>query len=153
MADETLVDAVIRRLTENELTLGTVECGVDGVVSRRIFDTLEGPGVLGNSLVADDVDYAIGIMDLPRPQFKKAGDFSAKAARAGAREGTGFLGVGMCLAVWGQLSGEETSPVVHLALNAGGDVVSQTFEVEGCGQEARDEVVRRALEMLWEALE
>ncbi|MGD1995668.1 MAG: CinA family protein [Anaerolineae bacterium] len=153
MTDETIAETITQELAERELTLGTIECGVNGVVSRHLFDTDEGPNVLGNSLIADDVDYAIGLMDLPRPQFKSAGEFSAKAARAAAREGCDFLGVDICLAVWGRLSsGEDSAKVVHIALNAGNEVIDQTFEVEGTNEQSRDEVARRALNMLRDVL-
>ena len=71
-----MAERLVRLLLERELTLGTVECGVGGVVSRRVFETDEGVNVLGNSLILDDVDEAVGAMGLPRPQFRKAGTVS-----------------------------------------------------------------------------
>ena len=160
MGEETIAEVVARLLAERELTLGTVECGVDGIVSRQIFDASDGPTVLGNSLIVDEVEEAIHILDLPRPQFKKAGDFSTKAARAAAREGRAFLGVDLCLAVWGRApwgkapiaDDSRARQPIHVALDTGQKVVVQTFRVGGQSQRARDELVNQALDMVRRAL-
>lgn len=153
LAEESIAEQVARVLVERELTLGTVECGEGGIVSRRLFDTEEGVNALGNCLILDDVGDAIGLMALPRPQLEKAGDFSAKAARAAAREGRGFLGVNLCIAVWarGPITDEE-SQTVHVALNTGREVTDETHEVGGgTGRDALW-LADRALEMLLKAL-
>ncbi|MGD2144049.1 MAG: CinA family protein [Anaerolineae bacterium] len=147
-------EKVARRLVERELTLGTVECGEGGIVSRRLFDTDQAVNVLGNSLVLEDVGDAIGLMALPRPQFEKAGDFSAKAARAAAREGRGFLGVSLCVAVWArQPVTTEEKQTVHVALNTARRVIHQTHEVGGETGRDAEWLADRALQMLWEALD
>ena len=155
MGEETIAEAVARMLVERELTLGTVECGVDGIVSRQIFDASDGPTVLGNSLIADEVEEAIHILDLPRPQFKKAGDFSAKAARAAAREGRAFLEVDLCLAVWARApiaEGSRERQPMHIALHTGQKVLVQTFQYEGPSEQATDWLVNQALDMVRRAL-
>jgi nicotinamide mononucleotide (NMN) deamidase PncC len=155
MGEETIAEAVARMLAERELTLGTVECGVDGIVSRQIFDAPDGPAVLGNSLIVDEVEEAIHILDLPRTQFKKAGDFSAKAARAAAREGRIFLEVDLCLAVWARApiadDARERHPL-HIALHTGQEAHVQTFQYEGPSEQATDWLVNRALDMVRRAL-
>ncbi len=150
---DSVAERVAEELVARELKLGTVECGEGGVVSRRLFDTEEGVNALGNSLIVDDVDEAIGLMALPRPQFKKAGDFSAKAARAAAREGRSFLGVNLCLAVWarGPISDEETQ-AVYVAFNTGRRVVDEVHEVGGATGRDGVWLADRALEMVWEVL-
>jgi len=146
---ETTAELVARWLAERELTLGTVECGVDGAVSHRVFDAPDGPAVLGNSLVVEDVEEAIEILQLPRPQFKKAGDLSAKAARAAAREGRAFLGVDLCLAVWAPPADGWADPQpVHLALDTGRRVVARTVQVERQGEQAMDWLAVQALELI-----
>jgi nicotinamide mononucleotide (NMN) deamidase PncC len=153
MVRESVAEQVAEELVERELKLGTVECGHGGIVSRRLFDTEEGVNALGNSLIVDDVGEAIGLMALPRPQFRKVGDFSAKAARAAAREGRAFLGVNICLAVWarGPID-EEESQTIYLALHTGRRVIDEAHEVGGAT--GRDDVwlADRALQMVWEAL-
>lgn len=155
VGEETVVEVVVRMLAERELTLGIVECGVDGMVSRRIFDAPDGPAVLGNCLVVDTVEEAIGLLDLPRPQFKKAGDFSAQAAQAAAREGRAFLEVHLCLAVWVRApiadDPAERQPM-HIALDTGQDVIVQTFQYGGHSDRARGWLVNRALDMVRRAL-
>ncbi|MFO7740771.1 MAG: CinA family protein [Anaerolineae bacterium] len=154
MAEESIADKVARTLVQRELTLGTVECGVGGIVSRRLFDTDEGVNALGNSLILDDVEEAIGLMALPRPQFKKAGDLSAKAARAAAREGHGFLGVNLCLAVWARSPITEVEKqTVYVAFNTGRKVVDEGYDVGGDSGRDADWLVDRALEMVWAALQ
>ena len=141
--------AVAETLSEREMTLGTVECGVDGVISHRFFETPLGPDVLGSSLVTDDLEEAIVLIDLPRPQFKNKGDFSAKAPRAAAREGRGFLGVSLCMVVWakGPTLEESLEHPIHLAVSVGGDVVDQTVRVM-----SGDHLVEWAYKMMREAL-
>lgn len=153
MAEESIAEQLARTLVERELMLGTVECGEGGVVSRRLFDTEDGVNALGNSLVVDDVEEAIGLIDLPRPQFRKAGDFSAKAARAAAREGRAFLGVHICVAVWasGPITDDEAQ-TVHLAVHNGRDVCDETVNVGGQTGRDADWLADRALEMVREAL-
>ena len=155
MGEETVAEVVARMLAERELTLGTVECGVDGIVSRQIFDAPDGPTVLGNSLIVDKVEEAINLLELPRAQFKKAGDFSAKAARAAAREGRAFLEVDLCLAVWARApiaEGSRERQPMHIALHTGQEVIVQTFQYEGHGEQATDWLVKRALDMVRQAL-
>lgn len=145
----TIGAAVAETLAEREMTLGTVECGVDGIVSHRFFETPLGPDVLGSSLVTEDLEEAIVLIDLPRPQFQNKGDFSAKAARAAAREGRGFLGVSLCLVIWAKEPTLEESLAhpIHLAVSVGGDVVDQTVRVMGA-----DHLVEWAYKMMQEAL-
>lgn len=141
--------AIADILVEREMTLGTVECGVDGVISHRFFETPQGPDVLGSSLVTEDLEEAIVLLDLPRPQFKNKGDFSAKAARAAAREGRSFLGVSMCMVVWakGPTLEESLEHPIHLALSVSGEVIDQTVEVMSV-----DHLVKWAFKMMREAL-
>jgi len=152
--ESTDVESVVHLLAERELTLATVECGVDGVVSRRIFDAPNGPFVLSNSLVVEEVESAIKILGLPRPQLRKAGDFSAKAARAAAREGRSFLGANFCLAVWAPASITDwnTPQPIHIALGTGREVIGETFQYEGPKEQALGWVASRAIEMVLRAL-
>jgi nicotinamide-nucleotide amidase len=155
VGEETVAEVVARMLAERELTLGTVECAVDGAVSRRMFDAPDGPAVLGTCLIVDTVGEAIGLLDLPRPQFEKAGDFSAKAARAAAREGRGFLEVDLCLAVWVRAlvadDPKERQPL-HIALATAQEVTVQTFQYGGPSERATGWLVNRALDMVRRAL-
>ena len=150
MNQQDVAEVLAGILAARELMLGTVECGVDGAVSRRLFNTADGPLVLGNSLIAADVEEAITIIDLPRPQFKNAGDLSAKAARAAAREGRAFLGVQICLAVWGQGATlvESLLHPIHLTVDFGRQRAERTVQV--VNEEA---LVQHALTLVWELVE
>jgi nicotinamide mononucleotide (NMN) deamidase PncC len=149
MEREDVTVEVARILAEREWLLGTIECGVDGIVGHRFFETPDGPDVLGNSLVVDNLEEAIVLLDLPRPQFKNKGDFSAKAARAAAREGRGFLGVRTSLVVWakGDTLQESLKHPLYLAINVEGEVVSEKVQVMG-----PDHLVEWAMTMLHKAL-
>jgi nicotinamide-nucleotide amidase len=155
VGEETVAEVVARMLAERELTLGTVECGVDGIVSRHIFDAPDGPAVLGNCLIIDTAKEAIGFLDLPRSQFKTAGDFSAKAARAAAREGRAFLEVDLCLAVWVRApiadDPKERQPM-HIALATRQEVIDQTLQYGGHSERATGWLLNRALDMVRRAL-
>ncbi len=155
VGEETVAEVVVRMLAERELTLGTVECGVDGVVSRRIFDTPDGPAVLRNCLIVDTVEEAIGLLDLPRPQLKKAGAFSAKAVQAAARAGRAFLEVDLCLAVWVRMPIADNPgkrQPMHIALDTGQKVIVRTFRYGGHTERAMAWLVNRALDMVRRAL-
>lgn len=153
MSETSIAERVAQLLEGRELTLGTIECGVDGVVSHRLFQTETGVNVLGDSLVVDDVGEAIGLIDLPRPQFRKAGDFSAKAARAAAREGRDFLGVHVCLAVWARGPVDsEAEQTVYVALHTGREAAGRAFQVGGASGRDEDWLADQALDMVWQAL-
>jgi len=155
VGEETVAEVVVRMLTERELTLGTVECGVDGAVSRRMFDAPDGPAVLRSCLIVDQVEEAIGLLDLPRPQLKKAGDFSVKAARAAARAGRTFLEVGLCLAVWTRAPMADDPgdrQPTYIALDTGQKVTVRTFHYGGHSERATAWLVNRALDMVRRAL-
>ena len=155
VGEETVAEVVARMLAERELTLGTVECGVDGIVSRRIFDAPDGPAVLGTCLIVDTVEEAIGLLDLPRSQFRKAGDFSPQAAQAAARAGRAFLEVDLCLAVWVRApmadDPAERQPM-HIALDTGREVSVRTFQYGGHSERAKGWLVNRALDTVRRAL-
>ena len=153
MTEESIADRVARTLVERELRLGTVECGGGGVVSRRLFNAEDGVDALGNSLILDNVEEAIGLMALPRPQLKKAGSFSAKAARAAAREGRSFLGVNLCVSVWAKrpITPDEAQ-TVYVALHTGRKAVDEAYEVGGGTGRDGDWLADRTLEMVLQAL-
>ena len=155
VGEETVAEVVVRMLAEQGVTLGTVECGVDGIVSRHIFDAPDGPAVLGSSLIVDTVEEAIGLLALSRAQLKKAGDFSPQAAQAAARAGRAFLEVDLCLAVWVQApiadDPAERQPM-HIALDTGQQVIAQTFQYGGHSERATGWLVNRALDMVRRAL-
>jgi len=155
MDEQAMVETVAQMLIQREMRLGTVECGVDGVVSRRMFGSADGPAVLGDSLILDDVSEAVVLLNLPRPQFKKQGDFSAKASRAAAREGRSVLGVDVCLVVWAPPSDQdwETPQGLYVAVSVRDDVSGETFQFEGSREAARDWIADRALEFIRQALE
>jgi nicotinamide-nucleotide amidase len=152
---ETVAEVVARMLAQRGLTLGTVECGVNGIVSRQIFEAPDGPAVLGNSLIVDTVEEAIGLLGLSRPQLKGVGDFSAETAQAAARVGREFLEVDLCLAVWVQSpiadDPKERQPM-HLALDTGKEVLVKTLQYGGHKDQAQGWLVNRALDMVRRAL-
>lgn len=155
VGEETVAEVVVRMLAERELTLGTVECGVDGMVSRQIFEASDGPAVLGNCLIVDRAKEAIGFLELPRSRFKKAGDFSAQAAQAAARAGRALLGVDFCLAVWVRAPIAEDPAERHpmyIALDTGQEVSVRTFQYGGHSERATGWLVNRALDMVRRAL-
>lgn len=142
-------------LAQEELTLGTVECGVDGLVSRVLFDTPEGPGVIGSSLILEEIEQAIDLLELPRPQFRKAGSLSAKAARAAAREGRDFLQVDLCLAVWAHPSfdqEEQAQGALYIALAAGREVIDRTLDCTGSREEILAALVDQAVDLIYRTL-
>jgi nicotinamide mononucleotide (NMN) deamidase PncC len=150
MGENTIADQVAGMLAERELSLGTIECGVGGVVGHRVFDAEDGPLVLSDCLTVDRVEKVIHLLNLPRPQFRKAGDFSAKAARAAARAGRVFLGANLCLAVWAPAPDDEwhTPQPIHVVLATSQGTTDETLQYEGAREGAADWIADRALEMV-----
>lgn len=141
-----LAERVVEAIQAREWLLGTVEIGGDGAISRRIFNTDVGPDLLGNSLILEDINEAIILMDLPRPQFRNKGDFSAKAARAAAREGLGFLGVQACIVLWGlDEEAEEDDICAYVAFGTSRNVVAEPVRARDVAGTALDGIVDRAL--------
>jgi nicotinamide mononucleotide (NMN) deamidase PncC len=155
MGQESVAEVVARTLAEREWTLGTIECGTEGIVGHTLFDTEEGPMVLGDSLTLATVEEAIDALALPWRQFEKSGDFSAKAARAAARKGRDFLEVNLCLAVWAlppPAEKEAVQETVHLALHTGQEVIDQTLRYDGSREGLGNWLAEQALEMVQGAL-
>lgn len=151
VGDETVVGVVIRMLAERGLTLGIVERGVDGVVSHRISDAPNGPAVLEDHLIVDEVGEAVSLLD----QLDGADHFSAETARAAARMGRRSLGVDLCLAVWARApiadDPREREPM-YIALHTGQDAASRTFQYGGHSERAEGWLVNRALDLVRRAL-
>ena len=134
MTERDVAEAVASQLAQRELILGTVECATEGAVGHRLFDTEDGPAVLGSSLNVQTVEDAIDLLALPTQQFKSGGNFSAKAARAAARAGRDFLEVDWCLAVWAEplpAEAEAVRETVYLALNTGQEMADETLHYDG----------------------
>jgi nicotinamide mononucleotide (NMN) deamidase PncC len=155
MEEGTVAEAVTRTLAERGWTLGMVECGTGGIVSHRLFETEDGPAVLGDSLNVGTVEEAVDFLQLPWQQFGKSGDFSAKAARAAARAGRGLLEVDWCLVVWARPlpdSAVAAHETVHLALDTIATVVDQTIAYDGPAEEMAGWLEHQTMLFLNEAL-
>lgn len=158
MADEgqaLTADAVARILCERELVLGTVECGTEGAVARRLFDAEDGPAVLSDSLRVDTIEEAIDALELPAAQFKSSGEFSAKATRAAARQGRIFLEVNLCLAVCMLPIPSQVAAVhetAYIALDDGQNLAERTLQYEGDSNAMAEWVAGQALALVHETL-
>jgi nicotinamide mononucleotide (NMN) deamidase PncC len=147
-------ETIAQALAERDWVLGTIECGVEGLVSYQLFDTETGPGVLGDSLAADTVEEAIDFLGLPWQQFKSSGDFSAKAARAAARAGHDLFEVDLCLAVWAMPLPADRAQVqetVYLALHTGQQTLERTVHYEGAREGMADWLLAEAMGLVAEA--
>ena len=158
MADEgqaTSAETVARILCERELVLGTVECGTDGAVARRLFDAEDGPAVLSDSLRVDTIEEAVDLLELPAAQFKSSGEYSAKAVRAAARKGRTFLEVDLCLAVCMLPMPAQPASVretAYVALDDGQNLTERTLQYEGASEAMASWLTEQALALTREAL-
>lgn len=153
--EENVAEAVARLLAEREQTLGIIECATGGVVGHRLFAAKEGPAVLSDSLNVQTIEDAIDLMGLPVQQFKSMGSFSAKAARAAAREGLDFLEVTWCLVVWAEplpAAGGAVHETVYLALNNGEEILEEVLHYDGAAAGMHDWLAERALAFVRRAL-
>lgn len=154
-SEENVAEAVAQTLAERGWTLGTIECATGGAVAHRLFDTEGGPAVLSDSVNVETVEDAIDLLSLPEQQFKAMGSFSAKAARAAAREGLEFLDVTWCLVVWAEplpATGGPVTETVYLALNTGGEILEEVHHYDGPAAEMHDWLAGRALSFVQRAL-
>ncbi len=148
-------EVVARVLRERELVLGMVECGTDGAVARRLFETEEGPAVLSDSLRVDTVEEAVDALELPAAQFKSSGEFSAKAVRAAARQGRTFLEVDLCLAVCMLPAPSRVAAVretAYAAVDDGQNLAERTLHYEGSSDTMAEWVAGQALALVHETL-
>ena len=148
-------ERVATRLAERSIILGTVECATGGIVSRRLFETEEGPAILGDSLSIDTIEDAIDLLGLPEQQFKATGSFSAKAARSAARAALEFLEVGWCLVVWAEplpADGGNVNETIFLALNTGDDILEDILHYDGPADALGDRLVDEATALVWRTL-
>jgi nicotinamide mononucleotide (NMN) deamidase PncC len=158
MADEgqaNTAEAVARTLCERELVLGTVECGTEGAVARKLFDAEDGPAVLSDSLSVATIQEAIDALELPAAQFKSSGAFSAKAVRAAARQGRTFLEVDLCLAVCMLPMPSHVAAVremAYIALDDGQNLAERTLQYDGASDIVAEWVAGQALALVAEAL-
>ncbi|MCL7451626.1 MAG: CinA family protein [Anaerolineae bacterium] len=152
--ESSTAETLAQLLADRGLSLGTVECATGGSVGHRLFDTEEGPAVLGSSLNVETVEEAIDVLGLPWHQFQ-AGAFSAKAARAAARVGRDFLETDLCLAVWAEPLPEAATEVhetVYLALHTGEDVLDETLHYDGATGDMAGWLAEEALGFVRRAL-
>lgn len=148
-------ERVATRLAERNIILGTVECATGGIVSHRLFETDEGPAILGDSLTVDTIEDAIDLLGLPEQQFKSTGSFSAKAARSAARAARDFLEVNWCLVVWAEplpAAGGTVHETIFFALNTGDDVLEDILHYDGTAEGVGNWLAGKALELVWRAL-
>ncbi|MFP4346217.1 MAG: CinA family protein [Anaerolineales bacterium] len=152
MEEHAIAERITELLAARGEILGTIESGTDGRVSHVIFDTSQGPRVLGSSVIVEAPEEVVEILELPWPQLQKAGAFSAKAARAAARKGRTLLGVHVCIVVWGEgLIGEDDErETVYLAVNVNDEIRETELEVAGAA--ALEEVIDAALTLVAQAL-
>jgi len=161
MSKENVAEAIARVLAGRGWTLGIIECATGGIVGRRLFETEDGPAVLSDSVNVETVEDAIDLLSLPEQQFKALGSFSPKAARAAAREGTDFLDVTWCLAVWaeplpaagGTRPGGLVTETVYLALNTGQEIHEEMHHYDGAAGQMHDWLAEKALSFVWRALQ
>ncbi len=147
-SEENHAEYVAALLAERGWTLGTIECATGGAVGHHLFDAEEGPAVLSDSLNVDTIEDAIELLALPDQQFRAAGSFSPKAARAAAREGLGFLDVTWCLVVWAEplpAAGGRVHETVYLALNTGEDILEEMLHYDGPATQMPSWLSHRAL--------
>ncbi|MBN1656764.1 MAG: CinA family protein [Anaerolineae bacterium] len=150
-----IAERVATRLAERNIILGTVECATGGTVSHRLFETDEGPTILGDSLSVDTIEDAVDLLGLPEQQFKATGTFSAKAARSAARAALEFLEVRWCLVVWAEPLPAEAATAhetIFLALNTGADIVEDILHYDGPADGLGDWLAGKALGLVWRAL-
>jgi nicotinamide mononucleotide (NMN) deamidase PncC len=156
VTEKDVAGVVASQLAQRELMLGTIECATGGAVGHQLFDTEEGPAVLGSSLNVQTVEDAVDLLDLPTEQFRSRGTFSAKAARAAARAGRDFLEVHWCLAVWAEPLPAEAMAVretVYLALSTDQEVTDRTVHYDGSSDGMHTWLVEQALTFVHQKLQ
>lgn len=149
--------ALINKLIEYKLTLGSVESFTGGLFASTIVSYPGVTPIYKGSIVSYHNDVKHKLLKIKESDLKRYGAVSSVIALEMARNGQKLLGVDFCVAFTGNAgpTTTETHDVgeVFIALAYGEDEILEHFKIKGDRTKVRTEAVSRALMIIERVLE
>jgi nicotinamide-nucleotide amidase len=157
--DTTLSAAIVRRLAERGLTLGTAESCTGGAVADAIVQAAGASSAFVGGVVAYANEVKIALLNVPERTLAAAGAVSEETAVAMARGGRERLGADVVIAttgIAGPQGGTQEKPVglVWFALAFGdGEIETRRLTFPGDRADIRERATVAALGLIWRRIE
>ncbi|HEY0613215.1 MAG TPA: competence/damage-inducible protein A [Candidatus Elarobacter sp.] len=157
--DTTLAGAIVGRLAERGLTLGTAESCTGGAVADAIVEVPGASAAFVGAVVAYGNAVKTAMLGVPERTLAEHGAVSEETAAAMARGGRERLGADVVIAttgIAGPAGGTQEKPVglVWYALAfGGGELETRRLTFPGSRADIRERATVAALGLLWRRLE
>ncbi len=151
--DETLEQAVVKRLKENGLTVTTAESCTGGLVAARLINVSGASSVIKSAQVTYCDEEKARLLGVPVELLKNYTAVSAEVAEAMAIGGAKAAGADACLSVTGIAGpdgGTKEKPVglVYIGCCLNNKTVVREFRLRGNREKIREQAVVQALDLL-----
>ncbi|HEX3549515.1 MAG TPA: competence/damage-inducible protein A [Candidatus Elarobacter sp.] len=156
--DTTLAGAIVARLGDRGLTLGTAESCTGGAVADAIVTVAGASAVFRGGIVAYANDVKTELLDVDDATLAAAGAVSEQTAVAMARGARARLGVDVAVSTTGIAGPDGGSPdkpvgLVWFALAFGDEVETRRLTFPGNRADIRSRATVAALGLLWRRIE
>jgi nicotinamide-nucleotide amidase len=157
--ETTLASAIVRRLAERGLTLGTAESCTGGAIADAIVETAGASAAFRGAIVAYANDVKVDLLNVPDRTLAETGAVSEETAVAMARGARARLGADVVIAttgIAGPDGGTEEKPVglVWFALTFGdGEIETRRLTFPGDRADIRERATVAALGLIWRRIE
>ena len=157
--DTTLAAAIVARLAERGLTLGTAESCTGGAVADAIVEVAGASAAFRGAVVAYANEVKTALLNVPERTLAEHGAVSEETAVAMARGGRERLAADVVIAVTGiagPQGGTQEKPVglVWFALAFGdGEIETRRLTFPGDRTDIRERATVAALGLLWRRIE
>jgi nicotinamide-nucleotide amidase len=157
--DTTLAAAIVARLAERGLTLGTAESCTGGAVADAIVEVAGASAAFRGAIVAYANEVKTALLNVPERTLAQHGAVSEETAVAMARGGRERLGADVVIAITGiagPQGGTQEKPVglVWFALAFGdGEIETRRLTFPGDRTDIRERATVAALGLLWRRIE
>lgn len=154
---ETLEEAVIKLLTQNELTLTTAESCTGGMLAARLVNVSGVSEVFRQGFITYSNKSKRKILSVQKSTLKKYGAVSEKTAKEMAKGGVFATDSDICVSITGIAGpngGTQDKPVglVYIACYINDKVTVKEFHFKGNRAKVREQSVVRALTLLRECI-
>jgi nicotinamide-nucleotide amidase len=157
--DTTLAGAIVRRLADRGLSLGTAESCTGGAVADAIVAVPGASAAFRGAVVAYANEVKTALLNVPERTLQTAGAVSEETAVAMARGGRERLGADVVISITGIAGpegGTQEKPVglVWYALAFGdGEIETRRLTFPGDRADIRERATVAALGLIWRRLE
>jgi nicotinamide-nucleotide amidase len=157
--DTTLAGAIVQRLAERNLTLGTAESVTGGAIADAIVAVAGASAVFRGAVVAYANDVKVGLLNVPERTLAEVGAVSEETAVAMARGARARLRADVVISttgIAGPEGGTAEKPVglVWFALAFGdGEIETKRLTFPGDRADIRERATVAALGLIWRRIE